>query len=99
LLNHDFLSLCLAKASLNANVLGFFRNYHFNKSTTYAWNNFTLQKFATSIGIGQGSALSSILFAIYLAPIIKTFKKRIKSLKEKIHTDILSFVDNGLLIS
>jgi len=37
--------------------------------------------------------------AIYLAPIIKTFKKRIKNLKEKIHADILSFVDDGLLIS
>ena len=37
--------------------------------------------------------------AIYLALIIKTFKKRIKNLKEEIHTDILSFVDDGLLIS
>jgi len=50
-------------------------------------------------GVGQGSALSPILSAIYLTPIIKTFKKRIKNLKEKIHTDILSFVDDGLLIS
>ena len=43
--------------------------------------------------------LSPILFAIYLAPVIKTFKKRIKNLKENIPTDILSFVDNSLLIS
>jgi len=34
-----------------------------------------------------------------LAPIIKTFKKRIKNLEIKIPTDILSFVDDGLLIS
>jgi len=34
-LNHDFLSLCLAKAGLNANVLKFFINYHSNRSTTY----------------------------------------------------------------
>jgi len=98
-LNHDFLSLCLAKAGLNANVLKFFINYHSNRSTTYTWNNFTSQKFATSVGIGQGSALSPILSAIYLALIIKTFKKRIKNLKKEIHTDILLFVDNGLLIS
>jgi len=39
--------------------------------------------------VGQGSALSPILSAIYLAPIIKTFKKRIKNLKENIPTDIL----------
>jgi len=37
--------------------------------------------------------------AIYLTPIIKTFKKRIKNLKESIPTDILLFVDDGLLIS
>jgi len=98
-LNHDFLSACLAKAGLNTNVLEFFRSYHSNGSTTYAWNNFTSQKFATSIGVSQGSALSPILSVIYLAPIIKTFKKRIKNLKKEIHTDILSFVDNGLLIS
>jgi len=48
--------------------------------------------------VGQGSALSPILSAIYLAPIIKTFKKRIKNLKIKILTYILSFVDDGLLI-
>jgi len=34
-----------------------------------------------------------------LVPIIKTFKKKIKNLKIKILTDILSFVDNNLLIS
>jgi len=49
--------------------------------------------------VGQGSALSPILSAIYLAPVIKIFKKRLKTLKENILTDILSFVDNGLLIS
>lgn len=49
--------------------------------------------------MGQGSALSLIVFAIYLALIIKTFKKRLKNLKEKIPTNILSFVDDNLLIS
>jgi len=58
-----------------------------------------LPAFNTNIGVGQGSALFSILSTIYLAPIIKTFKKRIKNLKENIPTDILSFVDDGLLIS
>jgi len=36
---------------------------------------------------------------MYMAPIIKTFKKRINNLKEKIPSDIFSFVDDGLLIS
>jgi len=33
-----------------------------------------------------------------MASIIKTFKKRIKNLKEKIPIDILFFVDDSLLI-
>jgi len=63
------------------------------------WNNFFFALFSTNVGVGQGLALSPILSAIYLALIIKTFKKRIKILKEKIPTNILSFVDDGLLIS
>jgi len=58
-----------------------------------------LLAFNTNIEVGQSSAFSPILSAIYLAPVIKTFKKRIKNLKENIPTDILSFVDDGLLIS
>jgi len=52
-----------------------------------------------NVSIGQGSALSPILSALYLAPIIKTFKKRIKNLNKEIPIDILSFVDDRLLIS
>jgi len=98
-LNHEFLSTCLKKAGLNTNVVGFFNSYYSNQSTTYTWNNFSSLAFNTNVGVGQGSALSPILSAIYLAPIIKTFKKRTKNLKENILTDILSFVDDGLLIS
>ena len=98
-LNYEFLFICLKKAGLNTNVIGFFNSYHSNRSTTYTWNNFSSPAFNTNIRAGQGSALSLILFAIYLAPVIKTFKKRIKNLKENILIDILSFVDNSLLIS
>jgi len=95
----SFLFICYKKASLNTNVRGFFDSYHSGCSTTYSWNNFSSPSFNTNVRVGQGSALSPILFAIYLAPIIKTFKKRIKNLKENIPTDILFFVDDGLLIS
>jgi len=98
-LNHNFLFICLGKASLNTNVRKFFRSYHSGQSTSYLWNGFTSLLFDTNAGVGQGSALFPILSAIYLAPIIKTFKKRIKNLKENIPTDILSFVNDGLLIS
>ena len=98
-LNHSFLSICLKKAGLNTNVTGFFDSYHTGRSTSYSWNQFSSPFFNVNVGVGQGSALSPILSAIYLAPIIKTFKKRLKNLKENIPTDVLSFVDDGLLIS
>jgi len=84
---------------LNTNVVGFFNSYHSNCSTTYTWNKFSFPAFNTNVSVGQGSALSPILSAIYLAPVIKIFKKRLKTLKENIPTDILSFVDDSLLIS
>jgi len=99
-LNHSFLFTCLKKAGLNSNVIRFFNSYHSDQSITYTWNNFSFPSFNTNVGVGQGSALSPIISAIYLAPIIKTFKKkRIKNLNKEILTDVLSFVDNGLLIS
>jgi len=70
-----------------------------NRSTSYSWNSFTSPSFNVNVGVGQGSALSPILSALYLAPIIKTFKKRIKNLNKEIPTDILLFVDDRLLIS
>jgi len=63
-LNHKFLSTCLKKAELNTNVVGFFNSYHSNRSTTYTWNKFLSPAFNTNVGVGQGSALSPILFAI-----------------------------------
>jgi len=44
-------------------------------------------------------ALSPILSALYLFSLLKIFQKCLKNLKEKISTDILSFVNNGLLVS
>ena len=98
-LNHQFLSLCLKKAGLNTNIVWFFNSYHSNHFTSYSWNSFTFSPFNINVGVGQGSALSPILSALYLAPIIKTFKKRIENLNKEIPIDILSFVNDGLLIS
>ena len=49
------------------------------------------------VGVGQGSALSSILSSLYLAPILYILEKHLKTLK--IPVSILSLVDNGLLIA
>ena len=49
------------------------------------------------VGMGQGSALSPILSALYIAPLIRIFELRAQSLN--LSTSILSFVDDGFLIS
>jgi len=49
------------------------------------------------IGVGQGSALSLILFALYIALILHILEKHLKILK--IPISILSFVNNGLLVA
>ena len=49
------------------------------------------------MGIGQGSTLLPILFALYLSPLLHIFENWLKNLKIPVST--LSFVDDGLFIS
>jgi len=98
-LNHNILTSCITKAGFGPNISLFFANYLKDRYMRYCWNNNISPSFPFSVGVGQGSALSPILSVIYLSPFLKIFQKRLKNLKEKIPTDILSFVNDGLLIS
>ena len=75
----------------------FFSNYLVGRKTYYSWNGFTLSFFSANIGVGQGSALSPILSALFIAPILYIFEKRIKNIK--IPIILISFVDNRLFVS
>ena len=61
------------------------------------WNNFSSPMFDVNVSVGQGSALSPILSALYLSPFLYILEKRFENLK--IPVLILSFVDNGLIIA
>ena len=61
------------------------------------WNNFIFPSFDINVGIGQGSALSPILSALYLSPVFYSLEKCLKILK--IPISMISFVDNGLFVS
>jgi len=74
-----------------------FQNYLVGRRTKYCWNSFSSPFFDVDVGVGQGSALSPILSALYLASILHIFEKRIKNLK--IPISILLFVDDRLFIS
>ena len=55
--------------------------------------------FRANVGIGQRSALSSILSAFYIATIFHIFEKRAKNFSIPIPVLFLSFVDDSLFVS
>ena len=59
--------------------------------------NFSSPLFNIDIGVSQRLALSPILFALYLTPILHILEKYLKNLK--IPVSILFFVDDGLFIA
>ena len=97
LLNHHLLTLIMKKVNFDNCIVSFFANYLIDKKTNYFWNNFMLPIFNINIGVGQGSALSPILSALYLLLFIYILENRLKNLK--IPISIISFVDDGLFIS
>jgi len=96
-LNHCLLSLILRKARFNSKVDCFFSNYLVGRKTQYFWNNFSSLFFNIDVGVKQGSALSPILSALYLASIFHISEKYLKILK--IMVSILSFVNDSLLVA
>ena len=96
-LNHQLLSLIMKKAGFNNRIVLFFANYLVDRKTNYLWNNFLSPTFNVNISVGQGSALSPILSALYLSPFIYILENCLKNLKIPIF--FISFVDDGLFIS
>ena len=52
-------------------IVDFFSNYLVGRSTQYSWNSFLSGACDADVGVGQGSALSPILSALYIAPLIR----------------------------
>jgi len=87
----------MKKAGFNNRIISFFTNYLVDRKTNYYWNNFMSPVFNFNVGVGQDSALSPILSALYLLPFIYILEKHLKN--SKIPIFIISFVNNGLFIS
>ena len=96
-LNHNLLTTTLSKAGLEPKVSKFFADYLVQRKTNYIWNNLQSPEFEVNVDVGQGSVLSPILSALYLAPFLHILEKHLKILKIPIF--MLSFVDNGLIIA
>jgi len=65
-LNHRLLTLILEKVGLEPRVSSFFVNYLVKRKTNYVWNDLISPDFEVNIRVGQESALSPILSALYL---------------------------------
>jgi len=96
-LNHQLLTLILEKVGLKSKVSSFFMNYLVKRKTNYIWNDLHSPDFKINVGVGQGSALSPILSALYLTPFLYILEKHLKNLK--IPISILLFIDDGLIIA
>ena len=95
-LNHHLLTLILVKMGLEPGVSSFFANYLVKRKANHVWNDLISLEFEVNVGVGQGSALSSILLVLYLSPFLYILEKCLKNLK--IPISILSFIDDGLII-
>ena len=96
-LNHHLFTIILEKAGLKPKVASFFADYLVKRKTNYTWNKLSSPNFKVNVGVGQGSALSPILLALYLSPFLYILEKCLKNLK--IPVFFISFVDDGLIIS
>ena len=74
----------------------FFTDYLVKRKTNYTWNKISSLNFEVNVGVGQESALSPILLALYLSPFLYILEKHLKNLK--IPVSFISFVDNSLII-
>ena len=96
-LNYYLFTLILGKVGLDSKVVSFFADYLIGRKTNYTWNDISSPSFEVNIRVGQRSALSPILLALYLYPFLYTLEKCLKNLN--IPISIISFMDDGLIIS
>ncbi|KAJ3520538.1 hypothetical protein NMY22_g12711 [Coprinellus aureogranulatus] len=92
-INHQFLLAVLRKQGFHPKVATFFASYLVQRFTRYAWNNFVSDPMQADVGVGQGSALSPVLSALVVAPIMKLY--RIKEVG--LGTTLITFVDDGTI--
>ena len=74
-----------------------FPDYLVNRKTKHSWNSFNFSFFTVDIDVDHRLVLSPILSALFIAPVLYIFEKRIKNIK--IPVSLLLFVDDGLFIS
>jgi len=62
---------------------------------SYTWNTFVSDLRLADVGVGQGRALSPVLSALFIAPIMKLFKLQAIRLGSR----LLSYIDDGTALT
>ena len=93
-INHDMLQRVLRKQGFPPLVVNFFGPYLVGRTTCYAWNSFVSPPHQADVGVGQGSALSPVLSALFIAPVMKLFEQSPAAQG----VTLLSYVDDGTII-
>jgi hypothetical protein len=65
-LNHSLLVDILRRQGFPGEVVKFFSSYLKDRSTQFLWNGILSPLFDAMVGLGQGSALSPVLSALYI---------------------------------
>ena len=63
----------LHKQGFSSFVGRFFALYLVDRFTSYLWGSFRSGPRQADVGVGQGSALSPVLLALYIAPVMKLY--------------------------
>ena len=94
-LNHAMLLAILCKQGFSSFMGRFFASYLVDQFTSYLWGSFWSGPRQADVGVGQGLALSPILLALYIAPVMKLYHMQAVALK----MSLLSYVDDRTVMA
>jgi hypothetical protein len=81
-LNHEVLFDIFSRMGFPAVLGPFLHLYFVGRCTTYKWDSFTSDPFVADMGVGQGSAMSPVLLALYLTLIVRVWWEVINDLTQ-----------------
>jgi hypothetical protein len=93
-LSHSLLVDILKRQGFPGEVVKFFSSYLKDRSTQFLWNSLLSPLFDATVGVEQGSAISPMLSALYITPVMHGFSARTQHLG----CVILLYVDDGTII-
>ena len=91
-LQHGVIITLLKRMGFATQVCNFFADYLVGHLMRYTWKGELSPPFETSMGVGQGSTLSPILSALYLAPILWQASLGV------LEAALMSYVDDSTII-